>query len=243
MSYINNSYDINVVDNWYSSFDDYRGKAEISKNGNKLGTIIVNFSGDEIIKTIGKDGSDFSRTEIQSAIASLIATNAEKYCSLPRISEVSPLLRTIYDDLLNSENSMSYISNEDWEIDYSDNFTNEDWENLKKEIKELHLESIVEFDYGNYLIIGYGNLETAFIDDRGVVPEKQITTMDFLKEEKEMILYNIHCYSDGRFINVAKKGYEKEFNRENQKLQIIEKLIEQEKERTEKVKKHKDRER
>lgn len=243
MSYINNSYDINVVDNWYSSFDDYRGKAEISKNGKKLGTIIANFTGDEIRKIIEKDGSDFSREEIRNAIAVLIATDAEKYCSLPKISEVSPLLRTIYDDLLDSENSISYISSEDWKLDYSDDFSDDDLENLKKEIKNLNLESIVEFDSVGYLIIGYGNLETAFIDDRGVVQEKEITTMDFLKEEKEMILHNKHCYSDGRFISVAKKGYEKEFNRENQKLQIVEKLIEQEQEKQERVKKSKDRER
>ena len=228
MSYVNNSYDINVIDNWYSSFDDYRGKAEISKNGEKLGTVIVNFSEDEIRKTIGKVEDDFSKAEIQSAIASLIATNVEKYCSLPKISEVSPLLRTIYDDLLNSENSMIYISNDDWRIDYSDDFSKDDLRNLKKEIQILHLESIVEFNYEDYLIIGYGNLETSFIDDRGVVPEKQITTMDFLKEQKEMILHNISCYSDGRFISVAKKGYEKEFNRENQKLQIVKELVEHE---------------
>ena len=234
MSYINNSYDINVVDNWYSSFDDYRGKAEISKNGRKLGTIIANFTGVEIRETVGKDGSDFSREEIRNAIATLIAADAERYCSLPKISEVSPLLRTIYDDLLNSENSMSYISSEDWELDYSDDFSNDDLENLKKEIKNLHLESIVEFDSVGYLIIGYGNLETAFIDDRGVIPEKQITTMELLKEVKEMTLHNKYCYSDGRFISVAKKGYEKEFNREEQKLQIVEKLIEQEQERPQK---------
>ena len=233
MSYINNSYDINVVDNWYSDFDDYRGTVEISKNGQKIGCVIVNFDYDDIQKTIGRDDY-FSDEEIKNAIAALVATNINKYCSLPKTSEVSPLLRTIYDNVTGSGNSMCYISYEDWELDYSDTFSEADIDNLEKEIERLKLDKLIIFDFDDCKIVGFGNLETAFIDDRGVVQEKEITIMDFLKEEKNMILHNKHCYSDGRFISVAKKGYEKEFNREEQKLQIVEKLIEQEIERPKK---------
>ena len=233
MSYINNSYDINVIDNWYSDFDDYRGTVRISKNGQKIGDIIVNFDYNEIQKTIGREDY-FRDEEIKNAIVALVATNINKYCSLPKISEISPLLTKVYDSVRGSGNSMCYISDEDWELDFSDTFSETDIENLENEIERLQLDDLILFEYDDCKIVGFGNLETAFIDDRGVISEKQITAMDFLKEEKEMILYNKHCYSDGRFISVAKKGYEKEFNRENQKLQIVEKLIEQEQERPQK---------
>lgn len=62
--------------------------------------------------------------------------------------------------------------------------------------------------------------------------EKEYRTLDFLKEEKEMIEHNLFCYSEGNFICKAKKGYENEFNKERQKLVIINKLIEDEKQKS-----------
>lgn len=61
------------------------------------------------------------------------------------------------------------------------------------------------------------------------VPVQEMSTLDFLNEEKQMILHNINCYSDGKFISKPKQFYEKEFNREQQKLRIVDKLIEEEK--------------
>ena len=76
-------------------------------------------------------------------------------------------------------------------------------------------------------------------DDRKE-PIVEISTLDFLNEEKEMILHNIHCYSDGRFISKAKQGYEKQFAREQQKLLIVERLIDEERQ---KMGKNEDKER
>lgn len=72
------------------------------------------------------------------------------------------------------------------------------------------------------------------------VPIEEMTTLDFLNEEKQMIEHNISCYSDGNFISKAKKGYETQFAKEQQKLVIVEKLISDEKQ---KMKKYEDRER
>lgn len=57
------------------------------------------------------------------------------------------------------------------------------------------------------------------------VENREITTLDFLEESKEMILHNIRCYSDGRFIRKPKEGYEDKFDEENQKLKIVNNLI------------------
>ena len=47
-----------------------------------------------------------------------------------------------------------------------DNFTEKDIENLKKEVKELGLQEVITFDDAEYKIVGWGDLETRFNDDR-----------------------------------------------------------------------------
>ena len=46
-----------------------------------------------------------------------------------------------------------------------------------------------------------------------------------------MIKHNILCYSDGNFISKPKDLYKKEWNEENQKLVIVEKMIIEEKQK------------
>lgn len=70
------------------------------------------------------------------------------------------------------------------------------------------------------------------------IPEKELTTIDFLKEQREMTLHNISVYSDGNFISKPKAGYEKEYNEEQQKLRIIDNLIENEKKKIDKNKEY-----
>ena len=110
---------------------------------------------------------------------------------------------------------------------------------IHRALEQYKLEDIVIFDQDDCLITGYADLEKAFMDNRKE-PVVEITTLDFLNEEKQMIEYNISCYSDGRFISKAKQGYEKQFAKEQQKLVIVEKLIADEKQ---KMKKYEDRER
>lgn len=56
-----------------------------------------------------------------------------------------------------------------------------------------------------------------------------------MNEIKDMINHNIMCYSDNNLLEKAKKGYEKEFVRENKKLILIEQMIKEEKQK-EKIK-------
>lgn len=70
-------------------------------------------------------------------------------------------------------------------------------------------------------------------------PPRKITRLDFLNECKEMIKHNILCYSDGNFISKPKDLYKKEWNEENQKLVIVERMISEEKQKN----KDKDKER
>ena len=54
----------------------------------------------------------------------------------------------------------------DWNEFYKDNFTEKDIDNLKKEVKELGLQEVITFDDAEYKIVGWGDLETRFNDDR-----------------------------------------------------------------------------
>lgn len=65
--------------------------------------------------------------------------------------------------------------------------------------------------------------------------ENDITRLEFMNEIKEMINHNIMCYSSNNLFSEAKKGFEKEFIRENKKLILIEQMIKEEKKK-EKIK-------
>ena len=61
---------------------------------------------------------------------------------------------------------MCHITQEDWDQFYKDNFTEKDIDNLKKEVKELGLQEVITFVDAEYKIVGWGDLETRFNDDR-----------------------------------------------------------------------------
>ena len=193
----------------------------------------------DIRSLVGKLNEELTTQELKNAIAILTLRDFEKYEALPDITDVSDLLREIYDTVKNTDCSMCFITYDDWKECFAEDFTKEDLERLKDEVKQYKLEDIVIFDQDDCLITGYADLEKVFMDNRKD-PVVEMTTLDFLNEEKQMIEHNISCYSDGRFISKAKRGYETQFVKEQQKLIIIEKLITDEKQ---KMKKYEDRER
>lgn len=116
-----------------------------------------------------------------------------------------------------------------------------------RDIAEGYTEDEVKEDDGMQLYMQYckengitykllnNAYETPNIMDLYVeIPEKELTTIEFLEEEREMVLHNIYIYSDGNFVSKPKIGYEKEHNKEQQKLYIIDKLIENEKQKNNK---------
>ena len=108
--------------------------------------------------------------ELKNAFAVLICSDIEKYLKLPTISNVSKLLKEIYDCVVTSECSMCHIDYNEWE-DFYDDYNERDIEQLKKEIEKYNLEEVIEIDNGEYKIVGYGDLETRFLDDRNYCKE------------------------------------------------------------------------
>ena len=174
---IKNRIKIKLLNVWKSDFDDIRCNATISINGKEKSNVIARFNLYEI------DDLQHPNDEIKN----LIKDEWEKYVYLPKISKCSKLLQEIYDTVCNSDSKMCHIDFNDWKEQYADRYTKEDLDTLYDEIKKYKLEDIVDLNDMEYLlkdgystkeelkdykpeykIVGYGDLETCFNDDRNL---------------------------------------------------------------------------
>ena len=144
-----------------TSFDDVRCDAVLYQNDKAVASIIGSYDANEIIFRCNNDPS-LSKEVLRATILD----NFDEYLNLPKVSKCSKLLQDIYDDVCQSDASMCHITSEDWNEFYKEDFTDKDVDNLKKEVKELGLQEVITFDDAEYKIIGWGDLETRFNDDR-----------------------------------------------------------------------------
>ncbi len=160
---------IEILDVWTTdNDDDIRCNAILSKNGKRVANIIVDSDEPELRYLIGNKDSDMNEEFVRKAFKSMINNDFDFYLDLPKISDVSKLLKEIYDIVCESDSDMCYITEEDWNDDYSDVYTDEDFENLKLEIKKLGLENVISINDGEYKILGYTDLQTKFNDNRNL---------------------------------------------------------------------------
>ncbi len=165
---------VEILNTWNSDFDDVRCNALLYSKNKLVANIITSY--DE--KTIAelnynlfhskKDAEKFTNVPFKT----LIYDSFDKYLKLPKISKCSKLLNEIYDNVCDSDATMCHITEEDWKEYYSEDFTEKDIQNLKEEVKKYGLEDIITFDDGEYKIVGYGNLEISFNDDRNISKNK-----------------------------------------------------------------------
>ena len=161
---------VNVCDVWKTDYGDYKALAEIGQNKELNGTIITSYD-EQVIRNITDiEKGSLTVNELKNAFAVLICSDIEKYLKLPTISNVSKLLKEIYDCVVTSECSMCHIDYNEWE-DFYDDYNERDIEQLKKEIEKYNLEEVIEIDNGEYKIVGYGDLETRFLNDRNYCKE------------------------------------------------------------------------
>lgn len=146
MQYYKTKY-VKVLENWETDCGDLRCNAILYKNGKEKAYIVASYE------------------ESIDNVEDLIECYFDEYSELPKISKCSKLLQTVYDNVCESTASMCYISKDDWN-EYYTNFNETDIEKLKKDIKKYHLEDVITIDYAEYKIIGWGDLEIRFNDDR-----------------------------------------------------------------------------
>ena len=156
---LNRTVKVNSI--YETSFDDVRCDAILCINKKPVANIIASYQADELNFRCNNDPN-----LAKEAVRTAILDDFDKYMELPKISKCSKLLQEVYDDVCESDASMCHITQEEWNQFYKDNFTEKDIDNLKKEVKELGLQEVITFDDAEYKIVGWGDLETRFNDDR-----------------------------------------------------------------------------
>ena len=81
---------------------------------------------------------------------------------LPKIKQCSKLMQRIYDEVCEAESSMCFIENGDEEV------SKDDIKILQDEVRKYGICDDIVFGEDDCLVIGYSNIETDFIDDRGL---------------------------------------------------------------------------
>jgi len=161
---IDKNISVKILNLWLSDYGDIRCNASISLNGKEKSNFITSFDRDYYPDW--KNSQNDYKEEIKD--------EWEKYLHLPKLSKCSKLLQEIYDNVCQSESTMCHITNEDWKEFYADRFTNKDINKLKEEVKKYQLDDVITFDNAEYKIIGWGNLETSFNDDRKLERNKDM---------------------------------------------------------------------
>ena len=165
---------VEIKDIWHTDYDDIRCHAILYENDDEVASIIASedereFNDDEVDDQDIEFNLDFFKNKFKC----LIYNSFDNYKTLPKISECSKLLQDIYDDVCSADSTICHISDEDWEKYYTDEYSDKDIEKLEEEIKKYKLDNIVTIDEDRYKIIGYGNLEIMFNDDRNFEKEKE----------------------------------------------------------------------
>ena len=204
---------VNVLDVWETDYGDYKALAEIGKNKELEGTIITSYDEQVIRNITDKEKGSLTVNELKNSFAVLICSDIEKYLKLPTISNVSKLLKEIYDCVVTSECSMCHIDYNEWEYFYDD-YNERDIEQLKKEIEKYNLEEVIEIDNGEYKIVGYGDLETRFLNDRNYCKELDSSITDkimtYIKDTFNFEYSN--SFVRNTFLNIIEYGLKKHGN-------------------------------
>lgn len=97
-------------------------------------------------------------------LESYLEENIQTLISLPKTTELSNLTYDIFDIVSASDSDMCFI--EDLRELEEMGYTTYDLEDLLNDIKKYNLENVITINEDNFLIIGYGDLQCAFNDDR-----------------------------------------------------------------------------
>lgn len=164
---------IKILGTWGTDYDDIRCKAILYQDEKEVANIIASYDEADIRYSIGDKDTELNDDFVRKAFKSLIYDDFDSYLKLPKISECSKLLQNIYDDVCANDSSMCHISDDDWNDFYIDDYTDKDFEYLKVEVEKYGLQDIIGINDGEYKIIGYGDLETRFNDDRNLEISKE----------------------------------------------------------------------
>lgn len=158
-----NKYQYNILNYWNDADDLYVNYiVENMETKEKANAIDIYNTSD-----LDCDYNTSSSEDIEKSLNKLLKQNDGIEFKLPKASELSPLLRYIYDYVCESDSNMCHIDYDDWrELKEEHDFREEDLKILEKEIEKYNLYDYIIIDDGEYKICGYGGLQCFVNDDR-----------------------------------------------------------------------------
>lgn len=149
--------------NYWNNSDDLYVNYVVSNNDKSLKANAISYYN---VSDIGCDYNNSSSEEIENCLLELIKQNNGCELDLPKVSELSDLLKYVYSFVCESESNMCHITDEDWkELVEEYKYTDKDFENLLSEIKKYNLEDYITIKEDEYKICAYGGLQCCFNDD------------------------------------------------------------------------------
>ena len=166
---------VEVLGMWETDYGDIACNAILYKDDCMVANIIESDEETTLRYIYGDSDSELNEELIKASFEYLINNDFEKYLELPKISETSKLLQEIYDRVCDSDASMCHVDSIDW-MNWKEtyDFKDEDIEILKREISKYKLNEIIGINDCGYKIVGYGNLQFAFNDDRKIQKENDM---------------------------------------------------------------------
>lgn len=156
-------YNYEILNYWNDSDDLYVNYIIEDVKHNKKANVINYYN----TADLDCDYNISSNEEIKLALLKLIKENNGIEFNLPKVSEISSLLKYVYDLVCESESNMCHITNEEWlEVAEENNFNDLDIESLLEEIKKYNINDYIAINVDGYKICGYGCLQCCFNDDR-----------------------------------------------------------------------------
>lgn len=165
--------EVKILGTWGTDYGDIACQAVLYKNGKKVANIMDSEEETTIRYVYGDSHSELTEKLVEASFESLINNSFDYYLELPKTSECSKLLQKIYDCVSESDASMCHVDEEDW-LYWMENydFKEDDIEVLKEEIKKYDLDDVIGLGDSGYKIVGYGNLQFLFNDDRDIEKEE-----------------------------------------------------------------------
>lgn len=162
------SKDVKIIGMWPTDYGDLGCTAILYKDDIPTAKILESFEETDLRYVYGDKDTELTEKLLEKSFKSLILEDFDKYLNLPKIDECSKLLQEVFDTVCNSDCAMCHIDYDDWQ-EYCENeeYTINDLNTLKEEIKIYKLENVLEVDNGEYQILGYTNLQFLFNDTRG----------------------------------------------------------------------------
>lgn len=159
---MNNKLEYKILNYWNDS-DDLYVNYIVSDNNKSLNANVISYYN---VSDIGCDYNCSTPSQIENSLLDLIKENDGCELNLPKVSELSRLLKILYSNVCESESNMCHITDEDWQnLIEEENFTEEDFAKLKEEIKKYNLNNYITIDSDGYKICAYGCLQCCFNDD------------------------------------------------------------------------------